>query len=475
MFTNRVKSQSNLIFYVLKRFWHRVYKKDQMRTGNAHRIRFSLYLFGQRIYRLYKLGVSKHRIRELLRINFSATQSSLTEFDEVQAPNDSGQPQTQSGTCSDEREDSEPEDTGIVYIRVSSQEQASDGDSLETQREQLMRIAEEKEISLHCDPISDKAKTGTSFDREGIRRVFREARKEGPSYLLVQDVDRLGRAAAETLYFVYILQEECGVTLITTSGEKDISNTRGLMETTLLSLMAEITNEVRTRKAKDSSVRNFLEKKNWTSGNPVVPLGYEETEEGWIRKQPDKTEIVEEMFEEFLDCGMYSETQSRITDRHGDVFDGHRVKTLLQEPAYKGKPQLSPDSVGDYEGDLVLDEPELQIVDEDTFDEAQQVIQDINEKYSRDNGDGLLDFIEEFDLFSVVESSPPVKLLCESCRGRMVKNGQRSLSGAPLDGHMYKCTECGESRQWPREDDYERIELLQKLPNLTGLLERLTN
>ncbi|WP_284013584.1 recombinase family protein [Halobaculum litoreum] len=400
-------------------------------------------------------------------------QSELTNFEDTSqnSPNAGSKPDCWNG----EDQSDESEDTGIIYARVSSQKQAREGDSLETQVDQLKRIAKNEDIPLHCEPIQDRAQTGGSFERDGIQRVFREAQMEGPSYLLVQDVDRIGRAAAETLYFIYILQTECDVTLITPSGQKDVSSTRGLMQTTLMSLMAQLNNDFRIRKSKESMARSFIEKKNWKAVNPIVPLGYDLTDDDWIQKNAEKAPIVKDLFEEFVDCEVYQEAKRRIEQRHGDVLDGHRVKTLLQEFAYKGKPQLPENTALDYEGRKIRDEPELQIVDERTFDEAQRIIEEKNQKYETDNSKGLVDFIQEFDLFTVVESSPLVELRCESCRGALVKDGQRSITGAPIKGHMYRCTECGKSRKWPRDSDYEHMELLQKLPDFWSLLDQLKN
>ncbi|MFK5602621.1 recombinase family protein [Haloferax volcanii] len=460
--------------YNVRRIWHRGLKKGRIRSGYPHRIQPLILVWGQRLYRQTgPAGCLSWLLR--LRLFFSSVtkQSDITKFGDVTPK--SLDADSKHDWWDEEDQSDEAEDTGIIYARVSSQKQAREGYGLETQVDQLKRIAKNEGIPLHCEPIQDRAQTGGSFERDGIQRVFREAQKDGPSYLLVQDVDRIGRAAAETLYFIYILQTECDVTLITQSGQKDVSSTRGLMQTTLMSLMAQLNNEFRIRKSKESMARSFIEKKNWKADNPIVPLGYEQTDDGWIQKNMEKAPVVQDLFEEFVDCEVYQETKRRIEEDHGDVLDGHRVKTLLQESAYKGKPQLSANTAIDYEGGRVMNEPELQIVDERTFSEAQRIIEKKNEKYASDNVKGLVDFIEEFDLFTVVESSSPVELRCESCHGSMMKNGQRSLTGAPIKVHMYRCTECGKSRKWPRDSDYGHMEFLQKLPDFWELWDRVKN
>ncbi|UPM43162.1 recombinase family protein [Halocatena salina] len=401
-----------------------------------------------------------------------SNQSRLTAFESEDSDLDSVSP--------DDPPQNEPDKdrhTGIIYARVSTQKQVTDGTSLESQIAILREIADNEGISLECEPIRDKGETGTSFDRDGIQEVFQQAQKEAVSYLLVQDISRIGRAAAETLYFIYLLQTECDVTLVTPSGEQDISSTQGLLRTHLMSLMGQLMNEMRLRKANESVIRSFIDEKDWRAYNPIIPLGYSATEDGWIEKDPELAPVVQETFHEFIDCENYAETKRRIENEYGPVFDGHRIKTCLQEHAYIGRPQVSAEAASDYHGTRVIDDPALQMIEEETFDEVQAIIERKNEIHAmNDDTEEIVDFIEEFDLFGVVESSPAVTLRCENCgSNEMVKNGQRDLTGTSLSAYMYRCKECSTTRKWPRDSEYSHMKLLQEIPQLRGLREQLTN
>jgi DNA invertase Pin-like site-specific DNA recombinase len=83
--------------------------------------------------------------------------------------------------------------------------------------------AEEFDIDLISDPIIDEGKTGTNFDRAGIKRVFRLAAAGELSYLLVDHVFRIGRNAPETLYYIYVLRDDCDVKFITKNGLRNVS------------------------------------------------------------------------------------------------------------------------------------------------------------------------------------------------------------------------------------------------------------
>jgi DNA invertase Pin-like site-specific DNA recombinase len=410
----------------------------------------------------------------------SATQPELQDSDPENEPTESDPPD------SEELEESIDAQTGLIYARVSSEKQR-DGDantdgpdegSIQGQIEEMEEIADKCGIKLPYDPITDEAKTGTNFERDGIQQVFEMSKRKDIDNLLVEKVDRVGRNAAETLYFIYVLQSECGVTLVTNSGERDISKTHGLMHTTLMSLMAEVQNDLRVAKANKERIRGFLKKKNWKCKQPDPPLGYDETENGWLTINADQKRVVRDLFRKFVECETYAETERYIDEAYDtDYLDGHKVKTILQYRVYIGKPQLPEDWLVDttYENDL--EDPDLHLlrredqseidVSEETFHEAQEIIERKDEKYDYDGGLDLMDFIEEFSLFSVIKGTDPAQLL-HHCGEPMVKDGQVTVNG--YHTHRYKCPECEETedaedyyRRWPKGFEIDKMTLIEKV------------
>ena len=391
-------------------------------------------------------------------------------------------------------EDNRP--VGMIYARVSSEGQTKDDDSdddgdedddeidsgsIEGQIEQLRKIAEKLDIRVPFDPFIDKAETGRNFDREGIKNVFRTAKKKDCDHLLVEKVDRIGRNAAETLYFISILERECGVTLVTQEGEKDIGENEGLMHTTLMSLMGDIQNDLRTTKAKKERVRGFLKKNNWTCSSPSIPLGYTETDNGWLTVDQNEKPVVREIFRKFTECETYAETRRHILSKFGsDALNGHRIKTVLQQEAYIGKPQI-PEQWIEYTSfdDNVVDDPDLNLlkskdddsVSEATFEEAQDIIEEKNRTDDPDDKPyRLTDFVDEFGLFPTVEASAPATLI-HHCGEPMVRAGQVDLGGKfDITTHRYMCPACEETedpsdyyRKWPKQHEAEKMDLIREI------------
>lgn len=349
-----------------------------------------------------------------------------------------------------------------------------DRDSIDGQIDELQKIKTAKNLKLAHEPIIDEGKTGRNFDREGIQKAFKIAQRDEVKYFLVEKVDRIGRSAAETLYFIHILQTECNVTLLTPSGEHDVGKIEGLMQTTLLSLMAEIQNEIRTGKATKERVTNFVQSKEWKSYASIIPVGYDEKDD-WPEPNPEERKVVEDLFDRFTNpkykssnnpdeasYANYSATERAIESEHGAVLDGHRVKSLLKDPVYIGKPQVPESWVSDLPYDNVVDDPNLQLIDEDMFNKAQELIEKKDKKHSTDDEtNDLVDFIEEFDLFTVLLSSEPATLL-HDCGEPMVKNGQRDIADNWAT-HLYHCPKCDMNRTWPKKFEYYRMEVIHEL------------
>jgi len=486
-------------------------KKRQIRPLLSYRIQRFISVVGQHLKRQIPGLHSPPQVRLS-----GKTQSNLDQYDQT------GQSSTDQSDAADELDhpgqsddDTDPQEpgrsadgaqseeqtdndrsTGLIYARVSSEGQLSkspdsttgkdndgpDEGSIQGQVDELQSLAERKNVAIEYEPIVDEAETGTDFDRDGIREVLHICRNDDIDFLLVEKVDRIGRNAAETIYFIYHLQQNCGVTLLTPSGEHDVGENEGLLQTTLRSLMSDVQNEIRTNKARKERIRGFLEKKNWHCVSPKVPLGYTETDDGWLEVDPDEKPIVRDMFATFLDRKEYKATKRHIDAKYGkQILDGHQVKTLLTNPVYKGQPKVPEEWLEDttYENDL--DEPELDLLGDDEFsdvllpDDAFEQTQDIvDAKNQRNSSDddaySLTDFIDEFGLFAVIEGSESAKLV-HSCGEPMVKSGQRKMGGGfNLDTHTYYCPNCDEYedpescyRKWPRESELNQIELIQQI------------
>lgn len=360
-------------------------------------------------------------------------------------------------------DDEEAAGRGVIYARVSSNEQVESGYGLETQVSDLREIAEERNVELVREPIKDAGESGTDFERDGIKEVFQLATEGEITHLLVDDADRLGRSAPQTVYFVYVLQTKCDVTILTSAGELDTTQIHGLVEMTMKALSSHMAAQERARKANRSRVRRFTDDKQWLSWFKQVPVGYLERDDGWIEPHADEVPLAEAMFTRFVECESYAATRRYLRDAYADTLSKPltrgQVKRHLQKRVYIGEPTIPVDGIEDDETKKSVEDPDLALVDEDTFETAQELIEEKSRANSTDEDTIDVDFLtEEFGLFPVLDSSPVVAVLCPDCRSEMVKNGQRNLSG-DFKSHNYICTsdDCDTQRRFPYRSEYECI------------------
>jgi len=388
-----------------------------------------------------------------------AVQNDLTTFLDS-SDEESTSPDTESDTDSSATETDGGQPRGVIYARVSSQRQAEDGHSLREQEENLRRIAEERDINLVAKPIKDAGETGTNFDRPGIRKVRRLACQDEIEYVLVDAIDRVGRTAAETTYYLHELRTKCGVRVITAeSGELDVSKFEDLVPIVLDTLMSQRSNETRARRARMGRIEQFS-RKNWSAFYSSAPLGYQYVDDDWLAVDSSEVETVRRLFETFLEVdiqGAYSATEARVAGYSSS--SSHALKRLLQNRVYIGKPGI--DAEHPETGERVfVEDSDLQIVEGELFERVQKKIEVIQERYSTDSGesdspDGLEDVVSEFGLEPVVDSCEMAQLHCMDCGGDVVKNGQRTLTDRTV--HNYKCTECGRQRKFPTENELSQL------------------
>ena len=123
-------------------------------------------------------------------------------------------------------------------------------------------------------------------------------------------------------------------------------------------------------------------------------------------------------------------------------------------------------------------------VSEETYHEVQRIIEEKEPDTDPDDEPYTVsDFVDEFGLFAVVNSSSPAKLIYH-CGEPMVKNGQVDIGGKfDITTHRYKCQNCDETidaekyygencdetdnaeeyyGRWPTKDEAEKMELIHQ-------------
>ena len=91
--------------------------------------------------------------------------------------------------------------TAIGYVRVSTQEQATEGVSLDAQRDRLRTYCKLHSIKL-IDIKADEGISGSTLDRPGLQAALQMIRRDRANTLLVAKLDRPSRSLRDVCTLV---------------------------------------------------------------------------------------------------------------------------------------------------------------------------------------------------------------------------------------------------------------------------------
>ena len=368
---------------------------------------------------------------------------------------------------------------GLIYIRVSTDPQVEDGNGLRRQKNRTREVAEKEGIDVVADPITDKGNSGRDFERTGLQELLQRAQQEEIAYIIVEDTDRLGRRAPQTLSTIDLIQNECNATVVTPQGAMDTTRIDGLAMAALQSIISDIENRNRSTRLLSGQIDAFRQK-DWKAWFNNPPFGYdrkgdwsaEDPDERWIQINPTQEKVVKETFDYFLHSVNLHEPYAKV-DRHlQDEFDldlpRWQIKRILQNPVYAGKPTVEAETIGDEGQKEVVEDETLEVIDEGWLRRSQDKVEKIRKEYANKSDSDTLDLevlLAQYGVQVLTSVSDCVALLCPTndCDGRMRKNGTRKLTQdagieQEEDVHNWQCRECGKQKMFPNEWEMYQIQ-----------------
>ena len=186
-----------------------------------------------------------------------------------------------------------------LYMRVSTQEQAENGNSLEFQKEKLEAYCKIHEYKIVGEYV-DAGVSGAKFNRPALDRLKNDVDKI--DIVLIYKLDRLSRSIKDTMLLIEDFFKPNEVDLISLSENFDTSQAIGMATVGMLSTFAQLERDTinqRMTAGKVQSVKN---------GNYInnVPFGYIKENKKLVKDEKTR-ECVEFIFEKLLEG--YSTTQ----------------------------------------------------------------------------------------------------------------------------------------------------------------------
>ena len=180
--------------------------------------------------------------------------------------------------------------TAVGYVRVSTEDQAREGISLENQRKKIELYAELNGLVLN-EIVADEGISAKNLKRPGVQRVLEMAKKKEVDSIVIYKLDRMFRNTVDALKTSQMLDRK-GIALHSINEKLDTKSAIGRFFFSLMASLAEMersivsertTDALRCKKAKGERVGE-------------VPYGFNAVEENLVPNEEEQA-VIEMMIE----------------------------------------------------------------------------------------------------------------------------------------------------------------------------------
>lgn len=166
----------------------------------------------------------------------------------------------------------------IGYIRVSTEDQAREGVSLDNQRRKIELYAEMNDIEL-IGIIADEGVSAKNLNRPGVKKVLAMANKREVDAIIIYKLDRAFRNTIDALQTAQMLDKK-GVALHSITEKLDTHSAIGKFFFSLMASLAEMERNVIGERTADA-LKCKKNKGEKTGGH--VPFGFDVRKEGDLK------------------------------------------------------------------------------------------------------------------------------------------------------------------------------------------------
>ncbi|REB77460.1 resolvase [Cutibacterium acnes] len=226
--------------------------------------------------------------------------------------------------------------TGVIYARVSTEEQASEGYSIEAQKQLLRDYAKHRNIQI-IDEYIDEGRSGKSIEgRPQMLRLLRDAKDTKFDAVITYKLDRLARKTRDSLEIIETLERH-NVQLMSYSESIDTSTPGGKMFYTVLSSISEMERSTIIDRVK-MGMNQRAKQGKWNGG---IVFGYNVIDKELVVNE-EEAAVVQDIFN-LADKGYgfkkiaYDLNKRGIKTKKNKEFSTISVKTILNNPMYIGK------------------------------------------------------------------------------------------------------------------------------------------
>jgi site-specific DNA recombinase len=199
----------------------------------------------------------------------------------------------------------------IGYIRVSTDEQAREGISLDNQRAKIGAYCKLHGLEL-AGIIEDEGKSAKDLNREGMKAIIGLIQKRGFEAVVVYKLDRLSRKVLDTLTLIELMEKQ-GVAFHSISEKIDTRTAMGRFFLNIMASLAQMERDLISERTRDA-LRHKI-----TQGQRAgqIPYGYRLGADGNNLTEHSHEQEAIQIMQSMKDRGASHRAICRELDRQG--------------------------------------------------------------------------------------------------------------------------------------------------------------
>lgn len=269
---------------------------------------------------------------------------------------------------------------GAIYVRVSSEEQAREGYSIDAQIKALRGYAIKNDIFLEEQYIyKDEGISGRKAEkRPAFMEMIKTAKSKPKKFdvILVHKFDRFSRSREDSIVYKSLLKKECGINVISITEHLDPDDKTSI----ILEAFLEASAEYYSINLSEEVKKGQLEKHSQGGLQTNPSFGYNVVNNKLVINEEEE-KIVKLIFESYaienksmMDIAKKINSLGILTKR-GNKFENRTIYYILNNPTYIGKLRYTPGRKNTYDFDdpntILVEGQHTPIISSDLWDLVQ--------------------------------------------------------------------------------------------------------
>lgn len=257
-----------------------------------------------------------------------------------------------------------------IYIRVSTEEQAQHGYSIDAQKDRLIAYCTSQGWSDYKIYIDD-GYTGTKMIRPALNRLIRHIEDGKIDLVVVYKLDRLSRKQLDVLYLLEEVFEKHNVGFKSATEPFETTTPFGKAMIGILAVFAQLERDMIVERTTIGR-RQRVSKGEWYGGR--IPFGYKMNRETkQLEIVPEEAKIIKEIYKMYLQGNSRLSIAEWAAERtKARVIDHSVIRNILSRPVYMGK-LSNAGNVVDGKHEAIIDEKTWHAVQKETKERKREL------------------------------------------------------------------------------------------------------